>query len=280
MKTIRIDVAVPKTAEKVWAAIADPDQRRAWFGGVYDIDPFEGGSVRVDLPEDGLHAEGILRAYGPPHMLEHTFVANSLPGIESVCRWSVTRTIDGSLLTFEQVGMSSAQHDQLAPMWSRLLGAPLPEVSGQRLRTSLQGASAVLRGARRVLLVSFIDEEVPRALLQAGLGVLVKSGPGPDQWSLARLDGDALVFDARTAPEPVDIVHLDVDTLFDEYLDVAVRLGASVYWVHSARTRPPTPHDTRGTWLPDDVSIIQREAVEARGLIYIDDVYIADAARA
>ena len=75
-------------------------------------------------------------------------------------------------------------------------------------------------------------------------------------------------------------MHLDVGSLFDEYLDVAVDLGASVYWVHSGRTQPPLPHDNRGTWLPDDVSIIQRAAVEDRGLVYVDNVYIADAARA
>ena len=129
MKTIRIDVAVPMTAEKVWAAITDPEQRRAWFGGNYEIDPVEGGIVRIDLPEDGVHASGILRTYGAPHVLEHTFVEDSAPDIESVCRWGVTRTGEGSMITFEQAGVSPAQHDQLAPTWSRLLGATSPEVS-------------------------------------------------------------------------------------------------------------------------------------------------------
>jgi uncharacterized protein YndB with AHSA1/START domain len=265
----------------VWAAITDPVQRRAWFGGNYAIDPVEGGTVRIDLPEDGIHASGILRTYGAPHLLEHTFVEDGAPEVESVCRWGVTRTSAGSMISFEQAGVSPAQHEQLAPAWSRLLGASSPEVSGQRVHTSLDDAVALLRQARRVLLVSFIGEEVPRALLQGGLDVLVKSGPGTDQWSLTRLDGDALAFEPRTAPAtPVDIVHLDVASLFDEYLDVAVNLGASVYWVHSARTQPPLPHDNRGTWIPDDVSIIQRAAAEERGLSYVDSVYIADAARA
>ena len=281
MKTIRVDVAVPMTAEKVWAAITDPEQRREWFGGNYGIDPVEGGIVRIDLPDDGVHASGILRTYGAPHVLEHTFVEDSAPEVESVCRWGVTRTSEGSMITFEQAGVSPAQHDQLAPTWSRLLGASSPEIAGRRVHTSLDEATALLRQAHRVLLVSYIGEEVPRALLGAGRDVLVKSGPGPDQWSVARLDGDALAFDPRTTPEtPVDIVHLDVGSLFDEYLDMAVQLGASVYWVHSARTRPPLPHDNRGTWIPDDVSINQRAAVEDRGLSYVDNVYIADAAKA
>ncbi len=280
MKTIRIDVPVPMTAEKVWAAITDPDQRGAWFDGGYDIEPVEGGAVRIDLPDDGVHASGILRTYGAPHVLEHTFVEDAAPEVESVCRWSVTRTVEGSVITFEQAGLSPGQHDLLAPAWSRLLGASVPEVSGQRVCTSLEEAIAVLRDARRVLLVSYIGEEVPRALLHAGLDVLVKSGPGADQWAVAQVDGEVIEFDARSTPvTPVDIVHLDVPTLFDEYLDVAVQLEASTYWVHSARTRPPLPHDDRGTWFPDDVSVTQRKVVEARGLIYVDNVYIADAAR-
>jgi uncharacterized protein YndB with AHSA1/START domain len=48
MKTIRVDVAVPMTAEKVWAAITDPEQRREWFVGNYEIDSVEGGIVRID----------------------------------------------------------------------------------------------------------------------------------------------------------------------------------------------------------------------------------------
>ena len=132
-----------------------------------------------------------------------------------------------------------------------------------------------------MLLVSYIGEEVPRALLHAGLDVLVKSGPGTDQWAIAQLDGDALVFDQRATPlSPVDIVHLDVGSLFDEYLDIAVQLGASVYWVHSARTQPPLPHDNRGTWIPDDVSINQLAAAADRGLSYVDNVYIVEAAKA
>jgi uncharacterized protein YndB with AHSA1/START domain len=268
-------------AEKVWAAITDPEQRRSWFGGSYDIDPVEGGTVRIDLPDDGVHASGTLRVYGAPHVLEHTFIEDGAPDIESLCRWGVTRTSEGSLITFEQAGVSPAQHDHLAPTWSRLLGAPSASVSGRRVPTSLEDAIDLLRRASRVLLVSFIGEEVPRALVDAGLEVIVKSGPGRDQWSVAHLDGDALEFSPRTTPiSPVDIVHLDVAGLFDEYLDVAVDLGASLYWVHSARTQPPLPHDDRGTWLPDDVSISQRASATGRGLAYIDDVYIVDAAKA
>lgn len=281
MKTIRIEVALDLTAEKVWAALADPTERAQWFRGGYAIDPHEGGAVRIDLDDEGLHASGFVRSYGPPHVIEHTFVDDAAPDITSVCTWGVMRTAEGSMLSFTQAGVSVAQHDGLSASWARVLGASSPDVAGQRLHTSLDDATALLEKAQRVLLISYIGEEVPRALLTAGFDVSCKSGPGPDQWSVARMDGDLLAWESRTTPEtPVDIVHHDVGSMFDEYLDIAVELGASTFWYHSARTRPPMPHDNRGTWVPDDVSIEQHAKTEARGLRYVDDVYIADAARA
>jgi uncharacterized protein YndB with AHSA1/START domain len=279
MKTIHIEVPVDLTAEAVWSAITDPAERRQWFGGEYDLDPTEGGAVRIDLPKDGVHARGVVRTYGPPHIVEHTFVDDAAPDVTSVCRWGVTRTATGSLLTFEQAGVADDRIDELSSTWSRLLGASSPAVAGARVHDTLDGATSLLRSARRVLLISYIGDEVPRALLDAGFEVSCKSGPGRDQWAVAHLDGDALVWESRTTPvSPVDVVHDDVGR-FDEHLEVAVELGASTYWFHSARTRPPIPHDNRGTWVPDDISIAQRAATEARGLAYVDEVYIADAAR-
>ena len=86
-----------------------------------------------------------------------------------------------------------------------------------------------------MLLVSYIVEDAPRALLNAGHDVLVESGSGRDQWSMARLDGEALVFDERTAPARRRRTPRRLHS-FTEGLEVAVQLGASVYWFHSART--------------------------------------------
>ena len=81
------------------------------------------------------------------------------------------------------------------------------------------------------------------------------------------------------APDKVDLVHLDIGHAFDDYVDLAARLGAATVWYHSARTRPPQPADNRGTWVPAAQSARQREVVEAAGMTYVDDHYIADVAR-
>jgi hypothetical protein len=74
-------------------------------------------------------------------------------------------------------------------------------------------------------------------------------------------------------------VHLDVSHAFEEYVEVAKDLGAKTFWYHSARTRPPEPHDNRGCWLPAAQSQQQREVVEKAGMTYVDDLYIAEIAR-
>ncbi len=85
---------------------------------------------------------------------------------------------------------------------------------------------------------------------------------------------------SATSPNEIDLVHLDVSDAFSEYLDVARSLGAKTFWFHSARTRPPEPHDDRGCWLPAAQSMQQRAAAEALGIEYVDDRYIADVAAA
>jgi len=259
MRTLRIDTPFPaRSAEEVWAALVDPSELSTWLGGRCSIEPFVGGAVVFDLPEEDLVATGEVRSFGPPHVLEHTFVDATAPDVVSVCTWSVTRSADGALLTFTQEGVTPSG------AWAHVLSP----------------AASLLSAATRVLLISFIGDEVPRALLEAGFEVWAKTGPNDDQWALGSLDGDIVRWANRTSPPPqVDVVHLDVSTLFDEYLDVAVALGASTYWFHSARTQPPEPHDDRGTWVPRDVSLAQRVATEARGLHYVDDVYLAAAAR-
>jgi hypothetical protein len=127
-------------------------------------------------------------------------------------------------------------------------------------------ALRVLDETRTVLLVSYLGPEIPSALAEAGFDVVVRSGPGPDDWVPAR-------------PDRVDLVHLDVGTAFDEHLALAVELCAHTYWCHSGRTRPPAPADDRGCWVPAPQSDAQRRATEAAGLRYVDDRYLADVVR-
>lgn len=257
---------------ELWHAIVDPRSLSAWLGGPSFIEPEVGGNVLLRLAEQSDDATGVVRICDPPRpgyrvaLLEHTFVAGD-PPVTSICRWAVRATASGSELLFTHDGAGIG--NSFAGAWTRLIGE----------RARLQVARDLLSAARTVLLVSFIGPEVPTTLIEAGFDVIAKVGPEPDAWAACSLRCGALQFEPRGAPVAIDLLHLDVADAFEEYLDVAGRLGAKTFWYHSARTQQPAPHDDRGCWLPAAQSDRQRRAVEAAGLAYVDDVYIADIAR-
>ena len=53
----------------------------------------------------------------------------------------------------------------------------------------------------------------------------------------------------------------------------------STFWYHSSKTKPPSPADVSGCWVPARKSARLREATEAAGMNYIDDHYIVDITR-
>jgi hypothetical protein len=272
---------------RLWRAITDPAELSVWLGGECSIDARVGGGVRFDLPDEDIRAAGTVRLVAAPQpdhqvaLLEHTFVDAANAGITSVCRWCVRDAPSGCELVFTHDGFGEADRGRLEAWWNSGLVAPIERPVLARLATPLPRALDLLRAARRILLVSFIGPEVPQTLLAAGFEVYAKIGPQPDAWARCRRDRGELAFDPiATPPNGIDLVHLDVSDAFAEYLDVARSLGAKTFWFHSARTRPPEPHDDRGCWLPAAQSMQQRAAAEALGLEYVDDRYIAHVAAA
>jgi hypothetical protein len=266
---IKIDRRYSCSHKELWSSITDPKQLSDWLGGQCSIEPRVGGAVTLDLPADSFVATGEVRAFDPPRdgfdvaFLEHTLVDQARPDITSVCRWAAVDDPPGSSLHFTHDGFGEAG-DPRSGLAAALVGE----------------AAEALRSAKTILLVSYIGPEVPVTLAEAGFTVYAKSGPGPNDWSaIDAADGELVATPMDAPPVSVDLVHLDVSTAFDEYVGVAQQLGAKTFWFHSARTRPPEPHDNRGCWLPAAQSQQQREIVELTGMTYIDDVYIAEVAR-
>ncbi len=267
--------------QRLWRAITDPAELSRWLGGACSIDARVGGGVRFELPDEDIRAAGTVRLVAAPQpdhgvaLLEHTFVDAANTGTTSVCRWCVRAE-----LVFTHDDFGEVDRGRLEAWWTSGLAAPIERQAPTRSTTPLPRALALLRAARRILLVSFIGPEVPQTLLAAGFEVYAKVGPQPDAWAHCRSEHRELMFDPRaTPPDEIDLVHLDVSDAFAEYLDVAHSLGAKTFWFHSARTRPPEPHDDRGCWLPAAQSVRQCAAAEALGIDYIDDRYIGDVAR-
>ena len=285
--SIALTHAFDCSMQRLWRAVTDPTELSAWLGGECSIDARVGGGVRFEIPGEDIRAAGTVRLVAAPQtdhrvaVLEHTFVDAANAGVTSVCRWCVRDAPPGCELVFTHDGFGEADRGRLEAWWTSGLTASIEPHAPARSVTPLPRALDLLRSARRILLVSFIGPEVPQTLLAPGFEVYAKVRPQPDAWARCRCEGGELVFDASTTPpNEVDLVHLDVSDAFAEYLDVARALGAKTFWFHSARTRPPEPHDDRGCWIPAAQSTRQRAAAEASGLEYIDDRYIADVAAA
>ncbi|MGH9278417.1 MAG: VOC family protein [Acidimicrobiales bacterium] len=138
----------------------------------------------------------------------------------------------------------------------------------------------VLRAAHRVLVVDWPSRDVPDTLARAGYEVHVHGGPAPDDYSVYRWGGEAVVVE-RTgqAPVGVDLVytHRPLDEL-PGIVETAQRLGAVVVWAQSGFT-PDGRRDPKGCWLPATESRQARALVESAGLTYVDDRYLPDEVR-
>jgi len=284
---IRIEERFACPQARLWEVLADPAELSAWLGGDSAIAPEVGGAVRFELPDERVSATGEVRAYLPPRPgytvahVEHTFVDAARPEVTSVCRWSVVDHGDTCELRFVHDGVEANATAAMSSLWSRRLGAAAVDGDDASApATTLDEAAALLRSVRTVLLVDFIGPEVPTTLLQAGYEVHAKVGPAGDDFAVATLAGATDPSWTRTGAPPAraDLVHIDWDD-FDAFVDLAVQVGASIIWYHAGRTRPPLPHDTRGTWVPAPQSAAQRARAEAAGLTYVDSVYIVDAVR-
>jgi hypothetical protein len=272
--------------EELWDSITDADELSAWLGGNCVIDPDVGGLVRFELPDAGLVATGVVRDWSPPvssrsvAAIEHTLVDEAQSNVTWVCNWVLSASGSGCDLRFSLEGVDESDRARLAAPWRRLgLSASAHGSAPKRRTTTVDEALSLLRLARRVLLISWVTEDIPRSLVEAGFSVISKNGPEPDNYGRAEIREGAVEFTRVEPPTRADLVHLDWTSGFEEYLGQARRLGARTFWYHSAKTKAPAPADVRGCWVSDAKSARLRAAVEAEGITYLDDHYIVNIAR-
>jgi predicted CoA-binding protein len=143
----------------------------------------------------------------------------------------------------------------------------------------MRKARQILEEANSVLVVDWPSGDVPDTLVRAGFHVTVKGGPEPDSYSVRELAGEEIVNHPAELPAQIDLVyvHRPMKELPGMVM-IARSLGAEAVWLQSGRADGGAS-DPKGCWLPEDESSRGRQTVEAAGLVYIDDIYIADAVR-
>ncbi len=128
---------LPHPIEAVWAAIADPAERAAWFGTT-TIEPRVGGLIEMDpedppAPRDLKYMSGRILAWEPPRLLEHEW-RQTIVG-QGVVRYELAPDgADATILTFTHRGLSvpnargfiPGTHAYLDRLAAHLAGDPLP----------------------------------------------------------------------------------------------------------------------------------------------------------
>jgi CoA binding protein len=136
----------------------------------------------------------------------------------------------------------------------------------------------LLESTDSILLIDWPGEDCPRTMLRAGFSVF---GQEPSGWLRYELKNYQLLkHPVATPPKHIDLVfcYRPVEEL-TEYVATAQKLTARIFWYQSGLVSASTEY-LRGCWLLDDTRAKVRKMIEEAGLIYIDEVYIADAVRA
>lgn len=138
-------------------------------------------------------------------------------------------------------------------------------------------ARQILEEASTVLVVGCPSAEIPDTLVRAGFGVIVKTAE--TKYVAHELAGDEITEHPVEIPAKLDLVyvHSSMQDLRGIVM-IARTLGAKAVWFQSGRAEGGAS-DPKGTWLPEDEALQARQTVEASGMAYIDDGYIADAVR-
>ena len=137
----------------------------------------------------------------------------------------------------------------------------------------------LLRNARSILLIDWPSRDVPDTLAKSGFAVVTDAGRGRGYVS-HEFDGNAVVMrkvDALPALAEIVYAHRPIDEL-PFILERASAVHATAIWLQSGRDAAGN-RDPKACWLSPDDSRRAREIVESAGLNYIENAYIADAAR-
>jgi uncharacterized protein YndB with AHSA1/START domain len=126
--TRSIDINAP--ADKVWAAITQPDLIAQWFGETCEFDPTPGGSGTFGWSEHGTFRV-VVEHVDAPKTLIYRWARESdvdpVPGNSTVVRFDLTEVAGGTRLTlletgFEDVPDPQDAHDGNVGGWRAELG--------------------------------------------------------------------------------------------------------------------------------------------------------------
>jgi hypothetical protein len=141
-------------------------------------------------------------------------------------------------------------------------------------------AKEILKATKTVLLIDWPSPDVPFTLTLAGLDVVAKGGPGPEDYSTYEvIDGKVETRVTGHAPERADVVYAyrPLSELPD-IIAIAKAVGAKTIWTQSGLRRAGIK-DPKGCWLAPGDLVVARSMIKTAGLVHVAEPYIADLVR-
>jgi predicted CoA-binding protein len=131
-----------------------------------------------------------------------------------------------------------------------------------------------------VLVLDWPTKEVPESLTLAGFQVVVRGGPGPEDYSAYELNnGEIVVRRGGRRPERADLVYAYRPfSDLPEIIATAKALQATTIWTQSGLSAAGVK-DSKGCWVAEDELRSARNLVQSAGLKYVTEPYIGEVAR-
>jgi uncharacterized protein YndB with AHSA1/START domain len=125
----------PYPVETVWSAIADPEQRAAWFGRTV-VEGRAGGVINTvptgpANPVQDKRMTGRILVWDPPHVLEHEW--RQAIAEDSVVRYELAPDGDGTVLTFTHRGLGVPTAKEYGPGTHAYLDRLAAHLAGTRV---------------------------------------------------------------------------------------------------------------------------------------------------
>jgi hypothetical protein len=135
----------------------------------------------------------------------------------------------------------------------------------------------IFKDLNTVLLIDWPSGEVPEELARAGFHVIVRGGPGPQDYSAYELaDGKVVARRTGRPPERADLIYAYRPlSELPEIIATAKALRARIIWTQSGLAAGKK--DPKGCWLRPEELRHARTLVESAGLVHIAAPYILDA---
>jgi predicted CoA-binding protein len=124
---------------------------------------------------------------------------------------------------------------------------------------TLRGGSALnlkemLKTVDTVLVIDWPNKEVPEMLALAGFRVVVRGGPGPEDYSAYELmNGEVVARHVGRSPERADLIYsFRPVSKLSEAIATAKDLHARTIWTQSGLSAAGV-NDPKGCWVPEEV---------------------------